>query len=134
MGLKFGYYTGVDGEAYDVQQAIGLYPTSGPTDDWVYDTFGTAAYTIELGTQLFEQSDYFEETIVPKFTPALYYAAKSAFRPYQTSGSPDSIEAAVKTNQVIAEPTPTVTLTATADDKRYDDDNDNSPEGVTEGL
>jgi Ca2+-binding RTX toxin-like protein len=134
LGLKFGYYTGVDGEAYDVQQAIGLYPTSGTTDDWVYDTFGAAAYTFELGTQFFEQSDYFEETIVPEVTPALYYAAKSAFRPYQTSGGPDSIEVSVETSQVIAELTPTVTLTATAEDGRYDDDNGNSPEGVTEGL
>jgi hypothetical protein len=47
---KFGYFSGVDGEAYNVQQAIGLYPTSGIIDDWVYTTFGAAAYTFELGT------------------------------------------------------------------------------------
>ncbi len=131
LGLKFGYFSGLDGEAYDVQQAIGLYPTDGTTDDWVYETFGSAAYTIELGTEFFESNEYFEETIVPEFTPALYYAAKSAFRPYQTSKGPDSIELGVDLKTVAAGLS--VTLSATADSTRYDDGNLSS-EGITEGL
>ena len=121
LGLKFGYFSGVDGEAYDVQQAIGLYPTDGTTDDWVYETFGAAAYTIELGTEFFEPTEYFEETIVPEFTPALFYAAKSAFRPYQTSAGPDSIDLGVDLTKVFAGLP--VTLSATADSTRYDDGN-----------
>ncbi|NJL86170.1 MAG: hypothetical protein HC886_09605 [Leptolyngbyaceae cyanobacterium SM1_1_3] len=131
LGLKFGYFTGLDGEAYDVQQAIGLYPTDGTTDDWVYETFGSAAYTIELGTEFFEQTDYFENIIVPEFTPALYYAAKSAYRPYQTSEGPDSVDLGVNLKTVLAGLP--VTLTATANSTRYDDGNLSS-DGITEGL
>ncbi|MGB3787559.1 MAG: M14 family zinc carboxypeptidase [Phormidesmis sp.] len=131
LGLKFGYFTGLDGEAYDVQQAIGLYPTDGTTDDWVYETFGSAAYTIELGTEFFEQTDYFENVIVPEVTPAFYYTAKSAFRPYQTSKGPDSIDLDVDLKTVVAGLS--VALTATADSTRYDDGNLSS-DGITEGL
>ena len=131
LGLKFGYFSGLDGEAYDVQQAIGLYPTDGTTDDWVYETFGAAAYTIELGTEFFEPTDYFENTIVPEFTPALYYAAKSSFRPYQTSAGPDSTDLAIDLKTIFAGLL--ITLSATADSTRYDDGNLSS-EGITEGL
>ena len=131
LGLKFGYFSGLDGEAYDVQQAIGLYPTDGTTDDWVYETFGSAAYTIELGTEFFEPTDYFENTIVPEFTPALYYAAKSSFRPYQTSAGPDSTDLDIDLKTIFAGLP--ITLSATADSTRYDDGNLSS-EGITEGL
>ncbi|MBD3884146.1 hypothetical protein IFO70_20575 [Phormidium tenue FACHB-886] len=129
LGLKFGYFTErTDGEAYDVQQSIGLYPTSGTTDDWVYDTFGTAAYTLELGNEFFEQSDYFEETIDPEIIPTLLYAAKAARRPYQTPEGPDSTEVTVTTDDKGA-----IKLEATADATRYADGNLSS-EGITEGL
>ncbi len=131
LGLKFGYFSGLDGEAYDVQQAIGLYPTDGTTDEWVYGTFGSAAYTIELGTEFFEDPEYFENTIVPEFTPALYYAAKSAFRPYQTSAGPDSLDVRLNLPSVFAGQS--VALRATADATRYDDGNLSS-QGITEGL
>ncbi|MGF1480145.1 MAG: M14 family zinc carboxypeptidase [Cyanophyceae cyanobacterium] len=119
LGRKFGYFTGVDGEAYDVSQAIGLYPTDGTTDDWAYETLGVAGYTFELGTQFFEESDYFEEVIVPEATPALFYAAKAAYRPYQQPFGPDTVELSVDLEQVVAGTT--VELSATADDTRYDD-------------
>lgn len=123
LGLKFGYYTGTDGEAYDVYQSIGLYPTSGTTDDWVYNTLGVAAYTLELGTAFFEPSDYFEETIVPEMIPTLFYAAKSAYRPYQTSSGPDTIDPTLSEGQTVEGVTSTVTLTVTADATRYNDGN-----------
>lgn len=130
LGLKFGYFTeSTDGDAYDVQQAIGLYPTSGTTDDWVYQTFGSAAYTLELGTEFFESSDYFEETIYPELLPALNYAAKSAYRPYQTSAGPDTTGVSVTLGE-----DGTATLLATADATRYADGNGNSPPELTEGL
>lgn len=131
LGLKFGYFSGLDGEAYDVQQAIGLYPTDGTTDDWVYETFGSAAYTIELGTEFFEDTEYFESTIVPEFTPALYYAAKSAFRPYLTSAGPDSLDVKLDVPTVFAGMP--VSLNIRSNATRYDDGNLSS-EGITEGI
>lgn len=119
LGRKFGYFSGLDGEAYDVDQAVGLYPTDGTTDDWTYDTLGVASYTIEMGFNFFESTEYFENTIVPEFTPALFYAAKSAYRPYQTAAGPDSVDVKVDLTQVTAGTS--VILSAIADDTRYDD-------------
>lgn len=129
LGLKFGYFTErTDGEAYDVQQAIGLYATSGTTDDWVYDTFGVAAYTLELGNEFFEQSDYFEETIAPEILPTLLYAGKAARRPYQLPEGPNSTGLSVSTDE-----DGKLTLSATADATRYADGNLSSG-GLIEGL
>jgi Ca2+-binding RTX toxin-like protein len=131
LGLKFGYYTASNGTPYDVYQSIGLYPTDGTTDDWAYGTLGVAGYTWELGTDFFEPSDYFEKSIAPQVVPALLYAAKSAYRPYQTSGGPDSVNVSLSQGQVVAGHTTTITLTATADDTRYADSNN---EGLEEGT
>ena len=120
LGRKFGYFSGVDGEAYDVVQTAALYPTSGSSLDWVYETFGVATYAIELGTDFFEDTQYFENTIVPEFTPALLYAAKSAYHPYQTAAGPESLEVKVDLPQVVAGNT-SISLSAIADDTRYDD-------------
>ena len=132
LGRKFGYFTGLDGEAYDVAQAVGLYPTDGAADDWTYKTLGVASYTLELGTEFFEESEYFESTIVPEVTPALFYAAKAAYRPYQQPFGPDTIELSSDLPQVVAGSP--VRLTATADDTRYDDgaedERDSPPEPV----
>jgi hypothetical protein len=129
LGLKFGYFTQkVDGEAYDVQQSIGLYPTSGTTDDWVYQTFGSAAYTIEIGTDFFQDSDYFEKNVVPKILPAYLYAAKAARRPYQLSDGPDVTNVTADIGE-----DGKATLKVTADATRYADGNLSS-DGITEGL
>lgn len=130
LGLKFGYYTDANGTPYDVYQAIGLYPTDGTADVWAYGTLGVPAYTWELGTQFFESSEYFEESVAPQVISALLYAAKSVYRPYQTPFGPESIEVSVDLGQVVAGTTPVV-LSATADDTRYADSN---AEGVEEGT
>jgi hypothetical protein len=119
LGLKLGYFTGLVDEAYDVSQAIGLYPTTGTTDDWVYSTLGVPGYTFELGTSFFQDVETFEEIIVPEILPAYFYAAKSARAPYQTSGSPDVIDVEVDLAQVLAGTA--VALSATADSTRLDD-------------
>jgi Zinc carboxypeptidase/RTX calcium-binding nonapeptide repeat (4 copies) len=123
LGLKFGYYTNANGTPYDVYQAIGLYPTDGTTDEWAYGTLGIPAYTWELGTEFFESSEYFEESIAPQIIPALFYAAKSAYQPYKTSAAPESINVTVDVPQVVTGAIATVNLTATADDTRYADSN-----------
>ena len=120
LGRKFGYFTGLDGEAYNVTQWItGLYATDGDSMAWAYDEFGIASYTLELGTKFFQDSEYFESTIVPEMMPALMYAAKTAYRPYQQPAGPETIEVSTDLTQVVAGTE--VTLTATADDTRYDD-------------
>ncbi|NEQ22084.1 MAG: DUF4347 domain-containing protein [Microcoleus sp. SIO2G3] len=120
LGRKFGYYTGVDGEAYDVGPGYGLYDTDGTTNDWVYQEFGLPAYTLELGTAFFEDTEYFENTIVPEILPTLFYAAKSAYRPYVTAQGPETLEVTADLGQVVAG-TSSVVLSAIADDTRYDD-------------
>jgi hypothetical protein len=123
LGLKFGYYTNANGTPYDVYQAIGLYATDGTTDDWAYGVYGVPAYTWELGTQFFEESDYFEASIAPQILPALFYAAKSAYRPYQTAAAPETIDVATSLPQVVEGTYETILLNATADDTRYADSN-----------
>lgn len=110
LGRKFGYYNG-----YQVCTGPDcLYGTSGTTDDFTYGTLGVASYTFELGQNFFEQCNFFEENILPKNMPTLYYAAKVARRPYQLPAGPD-----------VLQPTATFTGTtllvqATIDDTRYD--------------
>ena len=132
LGRKFGYFTGVEVEAYNVTPWIdGLYATDGDSMAWAYDEFGIASYTLELGTKFFQNTEYFEETIIPEMMPALMYAAKTAYRPYQQPAGPETIEVSTDQTQVVAGTE--VTLTATADDTRYDDgesgdlDSENEP-------
>ena len=119
LGRKFGFFTGLDGSAYDVEQTVGLYPTDGSSDGWVYGELGVASYTFELGTAFFEKSSFFENTIVNEIMPSLLYAAKSAYRPYQMPAGPETID--VKTNLTHVTAGTPVTLTATANDTRYND-------------
>ena len=115
LGRKFGYFNN-----YAVCQAgeSGCeYPATGTTDDWAYGDLGVAAYTFEVGTTFFEECSSFEGTVLPKNLPALVYAFKAARRPYQSPAGPDSITVTVPLTLVIAG-TP-VTLTAVADDTRY---------------
>ena len=112
LGRKFAYFNN-----YTPQQSIGLYPTDGTTDDFAYGTLGVPAYTIEMGTDFFQDCPTFDNTIVPGNLPALLYAAKAARRPYQTPAGPDALS-------VSATPTTTVagalvTINASANDTRY---------------
>ncbi|OGO70164.1 MAG: hypothetical protein A2Z49_00205 [Chloroflexi bacterium RBG_19FT_COMBO_56_12] len=117
LGRKFGYFN-----HYTVCQSGEpgcIYQTSGTTDDWAYGELGLAAYTFEVGTDFFESCDYFENTLLPDNLPALLYALKSARQPYLDPSGPESLDVAVSADPANAG-TP-VTLTATADDTRYDD-------------
>jgi hypothetical protein len=144
LGRKFGYFTG-----YQVCQAGEpgcIYQTDGTTDDWAYGELGVAAYTFELGTAFFQQCTVFEEEMIDDTLAALFYAAKSASRPYQLPAGPETLTVtAMLTNVVpitttalpqtgLAERTPPLaigatsvltgdgpllTITAIADDTRY---------------
>jgi len=111
LGRKFGYFN-----RYDVTQSIGLYPTSGTTDDWLYGTLGVAAYTFELGRSFFEPCSNFQNTILPNNLGALRYAFKAARRPYQTPFGPEVTNLAAGSSPVY-QGAP-LQLSGTADDTR----------------
>ena len=120
LGLKYGYYTGQGpGEAYDVNEGLGLYPTDGSSDDWAYGELGIAGYVIELGSTFFQPSEDFENEVLPENIPALTYMAKAARRPYQTPAGPEAVELELDLPQAVAGKS--VVLTAIADDARFDD-------------
>lgn len=119
LGLKFGYFTSLEGPTYNVQTGDELYDTDGTTDAWVYDTFGVAAYTPEIGTAFFQDPEYFEDVIVPQMTPALTYAAKASIAPYQTAFGPDAAEVSLDTPITYAGQQ--IAVSALADATRYAD-------------
>jgi hypothetical protein len=112
LGRKLAYWS-----RYTPQQAIGLYPTDGSSDDYAYGQFGVAAYTLELGTHFFQDCDTFEAAIVPDNLPALRYAAKVARAPYLMPAGPDSLQLSLS-DRALATGAP-LTLQAMVDDTRY---------------
>ena len=114
LGHKFGFYTN-----YQVCGTGTCFPAaSGTTDDWTYGELGVASYTFELGTQFFESCNSFENTIYPANLNALVFALKAARRPYQDPQGPEILNVALDNNSVPGGTT--VTLTAQADDTRFD--------------
>ncbi len=120
LGRKFAYFNG-----YYPEQAIGLYPTDGTTDDFAYGEMGLPAYTFELGTNFFQSCGFFESDIIPGNMPALVYAAKAAREPYLAPAGPEALNMAV--SSVIVEAGTPVTLTAVLNDTRYNNQNGTEP-------
>ncbi len=120
LGRKFAYFN-----SYTPQQAIGLYPTDGSTDDFGYGELGVASYTFELGTAFFQSCSSFESTVAPDNMKALLYAAKVVRTPYMTPAGPDAL------NLVAAPATITVgnpvVLTAAINDTRFNNSNGVEP-------
>jgi carboxypeptidase T len=120
LGRKFAYFN-----SYTPQQAIGLYPLDGSSDDHAYGTLGVAAYTFEIGTSFFQQCDEFEKTLLPANLPALIYAAKVVRTPYLTPAGPDVTSIAVSNDEAPAGAP--VTLDATLNDTLYSKANGTEP-------
>ena len=112
MGQKFAFFN-----HYEPEQAIGLYPTSGTTDDFAYGDLGIAAYTFEMGETFFQNCNQFEATILPANLQALVYAAKSARSPYLTPSGPDVTSVVI--SPTITAPGGFIQLIAQVDDTRY---------------
>lgn len=112
LGRKFGFFN-----AYEVMQSVGLYPTSGTSDDWAYGVLGVAAYTFELGTDFFQDCATFTNVIAPANLPALLCGFKAARRPYRTPAAPDVRNLTL--SPVVTVAGSSVTLTGVADDTRY---------------
>lgn len=117
LGRRFAFFND-----YEPEQSIGLYPTDGTTDDFAYGDLGVAAYTFELGTSFFQSCSTFENTIVPTNLPALVYAAKVARTPYLTPSGPVTSDIGLSPGSVVAPGDP-VTITAIADDTRFQNSN-----------
>lgn len=112
LGRKLAYFNG-----YTPEQAIGLRPTSGTSNDFAYGELGVPAYTFELGTDFFQDCDSFTQKIIPENFPALLYALKSSRAPYQLPSGPEIVGLEVAINGMSA------TLSAKADDTRYNSKN-----------
>jgi carboxypeptidase T len=105
LGRKLSYLNN-----YTPEQAIGLRPTSGTSNDFAYGELGVASYTFELGTDFFQDCDSFTNKILPDNFAALIYAMKSSRAPYQLPAGPEMVDLQIDES---------FTLTATADDTRY---------------
>jgi hypothetical protein len=112
LGRKLAYLNG-----YIPQPSYWLYRTDGSTDDWAYGQLGIAAYTIEMGTDFFQDCRAFENSIYPLNRDALLYALKAARMPYKNPAGPDSLNVTVSSTVVVAGAT--IVLRATADDTRF---------------
>ena len=120
LGRKFAWFNG-----YEPDQAVGLYPTNGTTDDFAYGELGLPAYTFELGTNFFQDCGTFENTILPDNLEALLYAAKVTRRPYMTPAGPDALDLGLSAYGV--EEGTAVTLTVTLNDTHYNNENGAEP-------
>lgn len=112
LGRKFAYWND-----YSPEQAFGLYPTDGTSDEHAYGHLGVASYCFEIGTTFFQPCTTFESFVLPDNLPALLYAAKVVRTPYITPSGPDAVD--VSLNMDTASAGSRVTLTATIDDTRY---------------
>ncbi|MEE9342329.1 MAG: M14 family zinc carboxypeptidase [Gammaproteobacteria bacterium] len=123
LGRKFAFFNN-----YTPQQSIGLYPTDGTTTSFAYGELGLPAYTFELGTAFFQDCSTFENTIIPANMPALVYALKSLRAPYRLPAGPETFSVALDSGDLfpVASGTP-VTVSATADDARYNASNGTEP-------
>jgi predicted deacylase len=108
LGRKFAFFNN-----HTPQQAVGLYPAAGTTDDDCYAERGVPAYCFEMGTAFFQDCSSFENTIYPTNLQALLYAAKTCRAPYRLTYGPDALNVAQNGN----------VLTASINDTRYNNSN-----------
>ena len=111
LGRRIGWFNN-----YDPQQSVGLYATSGTTDDTAYGQLGVPAYTIELGVAFFENCSTFEASTYPHNVDALRYSARALSAPYKLPFGPDAIEISATPDLVVAGDT--VRVSARIDDSR----------------
>ncbi|NLE43748.1 MAG: carboxypeptidase [Chloroflexi bacterium] len=81
-------------------QASDLYVTDGALDDFAYGTLGVASFTIELGTDFFQDCTAFETEIVSANLPALVYASRVARMPYLLPSGPEPLDITVSPSVV----------------------------------
>ena len=120
IGRRMAWFNG-----YSPEAAAELYPTDGASDDNAYGKLGIPAFTFELGTTFFENCTNFNTTILPNNLNALRYAARVLHRPYQLPAGPDTYAAIALPASVTAGAP--LTITATANDARFQNSNGSEP-------
>ena len=120
LGRKLAYFNN-----YEPSQSVDLYTTTGTSDDWAYGELGVPAYTYEMGTTFFQNCTSFESTIYPVNRNSLLYAFKAARRPYMTPAGPEVLLPALSDASVAIGDV--VTLSASANDTRYQNSNGTEP-------
>jgi hypothetical protein len=74
---------------YHMMQSVGLYPTSGTTDDYAYATYGAPAFTIETTNDFFPSEKGFAKAVARNL-PVMRWAARIADKPYERAQGPDA--------------------------------------------
>jgi carboxypeptidase T len=121
LGRRLAFFN-----SYTPEQSIGLYPTDGTTVDFTYGDLGIAAYTVELGTDFFQDCGTFTGTILPDNLDALRYYAKVARTPYLTPGGPSVTSVLAPVGATVAPGTP-VDARAVVDDLPFNNSNGTEP-------
>lgn len=122
LGRRMAAFNG-----YQPSQAIGLYPTSGTTDEWAYGELGIPAYTFEIGPVSgpcgFFMPPYscLDEgrggAFWPRNLPALLYAARVTHAPYVQPAGP---ELRVEALSLVSDTTTlTLTMALTSTDEPF---------------
>jgi hypothetical protein len=86
---KFTTYNG-----YSPIQSIGLYPTTGTTDDHAYGADGVPAMAIETGKAFHEDDKGFQQ-VLKENLPVLSYVVKTADSPFTEVFGPDAMDVVV---------------------------------------
>ena len=119
LGRKIAFFNG-----YRPQQGS-LGTVDGATKDFSYGTLGVPGYTLELGTDFFQDCASFEAGILPDNLEMLVHTAKNARTPYQTPFGPDAVDPAVL--PLVLAPGDAADLVVTLDDTRYGNSNGTQP-------
>ena len=110
-------------------QAVGLYPTTGTSEDYGYGELGVASFTYELGTAFFQSCGAFRSSILDQNIDSLLYAFKASRLPYQLPAGPDAqavqMSGTASTSGVSAGTS--LRLTATLDDTRFNNTQGTEP-------
>ncbi len=110
IARKMAFLNGLPSAKSSASGAIG-----GATDDWTFGTLGVAAFTVELsGSSFFPACTSFETSIGPPAVASFFMAARTVRAPYRLPAGPDVL------NLTAASNVGGVTLTASANDTRYD--------------
>lgn len=120
LGRRLAWFNG-----YLPEQSKDLYPADGTANDTFYGRLGVPAYTIEIGTDFFEDCSDFEHDTYPKNIAALRYAARTLHAPYVLPAGPDARDVAIESDLVaIGHP---IRVRALVDDSHFSTRNGTEP-------
>lgn len=119
LGRKYGWFV-------DYPSQTGSFGVvDGSSKDYAYGELGIPAYTIELGTEFFQQCDVFEHLMVDDHIAAMTWAAKIVRTSYITPSGPDVTQLGIPASTFLAGAA--VPLSAEIDDTRFQNDNGVEP-------